>query len=572
MTIKQYGGLTLDLNTVKEFKLEYNYEYPEGIRVRCQKFHGDLIGHSVVLSLFDGNIITINDKWHVQFTKDYQEFTLLKVIKEAFDSVFDNKFEIKKDSKIYELSSTKFWCKIWDNGEFAFAKDSSITGELPRFYAAHCLSDWIRYAQQIKDKYLDSIVNPVKMANQVLKSRKEGSEWVAQRNINGKNLVLASNKERLSFYPSTLGKLTIWAVIVGNIEGNVSMNYPTTNSEWVKAIEFALDKYYDLNKVDPSEIAKEVLESRKLNTEWVSCTSTPVFKLNLANIEGDSIIVWQQTGNYKYRVCNHRKCEEYFKRSPKTKQDWVSLINEALDKYYDSQQVNLKLMLGKALKDNGLVAEIVSIFYCEKSLYANVSIHKNKSIQWVKSLDGTIDVYLLTTNNKEAFLSYSTANVEDWQTIFSDSLARYKKLITPEPTLLDLIKQAFPNYKFYYKAHISESGNFICYGFHNSITLEVAYNPKLNLIELFTVKERGESGEYYFSKSRDFFTKENLTNYTNWEQWLEELIKVNQNLKDLEQSPNLVVKAMKQLPQRVSNLPTSTRPTLTELEDPWECD
>jgi hypothetical protein len=29
---------------------------------------------------------------------------------------------------------------------------------------------------------------------------------------------------------------------------------------------------------------------------------------------------------------------------------------------------------------------------------------------------------------------------------------------------------------------------------------------------------------------------------------------------------------MKQLPQRVSNLPTSTRPTLTELEDPWECD
>ena len=39
MTIKQYGGLTLDLNTVKEFKLEYNYEYPEGIIVRCQKFH-----------------------------------------------------------------------------------------------------------------------------------------------------------------------------------------------------------------------------------------------------------------------------------------------------------------------------------------------------------------------------------------------------------------------------------------------------------------------------------------------------------------------------------------------------
>ena len=480
MTIKQYGGLTLDLNTVKEFKLEYNYEYPEGIRVRCQKFHGDLIGHSVVLSLFDGNIITINDKWHSQFTKDYQEFTLLKVIKEAFDSVFDNKFEIKKDSKIYELSSTKFWCKIWDNGEFAFAKDSSITGELPRFYAAHCLSDWIRYAQQIKDKYLDSIV-------------------------------------------------------------------------------------------DPSEIAKEVLESRKLNTEWVSCTSTPVFKLNLANIEGDSIIVWQQTGNYKYRVCNHRECEEYFKCSPKTKQDWVSLINEALDKYYDSQQVNLKLMLGKALKDNGLVAEIVSIFYCEKSLYANVSIPKNKSIQWVKSLDGTIDVYLLTTNNKEAFLSYSTTNVKDWQIIFSDSLARYKKLITPEPTLLDLIKQAFPNYKLY-KAHISESGNFICYGSHNSITLEVTYNPKLNLIELFTAKERGESGEYYFSKNRDFFTKENLANYTNWEQWLEDLIKVNQNLKDLEQSPNLVVKAMKQLPQRVSNLPSSTRPTLTELEDPWECD
>ena len=170
MTIKQYGSLTLDLNTVKEFKLEYNYEYPEGIRVRCQKFHGDLIGHSVVLSLYDGNIVTINDKWHSQFTKDYQEFTLLKVIKEAFVSVFDNKFEIKKDSKIYELSSTKFWCKIWDNGEFAFAKDSSITGELPRFYAAHCLSDWIRYAQQIKDKYLDSIVDPVKVAEQLIKS------------------------------------------------------------------------------------------------------------------------------------------------------------------------------------------------------------------------------------------------------------------------------------------------------------------------------------------------------------------------------------------------------------------
>jgi hypothetical protein len=51
-----------------------------------------------------------------------------------------------------------------------------------------------------------------------------------------------------------------------------------------------------------------------------------------------------------------------------TKSDWKEFITEALDRYYDSQQppqpteVDLKLMLGKALKDNGLVAEIVSYF------------------------------------------------------------------------------------------------------------------------------------------------------------------------------------------------------------------
>ena len=227
MTIKQYGGLTLDLNTVKEFKLEYNYEYPEGIIVRCQKFHWDLIGHSVVLSLYDGNIVTINDKWHVQFTKDYQEFTLLKVIKEAFDSVFDNKFEIKKDSKIYELSSTKFWCKIWDNGEFAFAKDSSITGELPRFYAAHCLSDWIRYAQQIKDKYLDSIVNPVKMANQVLKSRKLDKEWQVLKPNQESFCLDIKGKARIYFGVDNVNKTVRLFSPYFNL--NKSVTLPTTN-------------------------------------------------------------------------------------------------------------------------------------------------------------------------------------------------------------------------------------------------------------------------------------------------------------------------------------------------------
>lgn len=561
MTIKQYGSLTLDLNTVKQ-----TY---------------DSFGANLLIKLHDGNQITLKQEWHSEFTKDYQEFlwqNRLKVIKDAFDYVFDSNIKVISEGlncskSIIDIGYIKFdYLNLVIDKEGVFTGDN-FKGKLTEFnIKASEEYLWLRYARQINQVYLDSIIDPVKVANQVLKSRGLNKEW-------------------------------------------------------------------------------KVLETKDLKLHLVK-----------NNSEEDIIQIWDYSNKSNIRVCNQIKCINYTDyNTPITNSEWVKAIEFALDKYYELQQsteVNLKLMLGKALKDNGLVAEIVSIFYCEKSLYINVSIPKNKSIQWIKYLDGTIKVFLLTPNNKEAFLSYSTTNVEDWQTIFSDSLAQYKKLTAPkltkddiieclisalegqyvqsakyilndslvgtievklvgyssliweieetvkcknhkdscgfavylgspktkedwittfkvsleqllpvskEPTLLDLIKQAFPSYQWVENAISGWVGKSSLRWLH------VKAND--NNISFFqVVSPNFENVIYKIESPYDVFNKESLTSYSNWEQWLEDLIKVKQNLKDLEQSPNLVVKEVKkhsQIPQRKSIWTEEAREKYSLGEDPW---
>lgn len=685
MTIKQYGSLTLDLNTIREL-----------VELDCQP----------TIILFCGTNILLNLALYNQIKEDYREFTLnkrLKVIKDAFDFVFDSNIKVISEGlncskPIIDLSYIKFdYLNLIIDREGFFWGDN-FKGKLNEFNIK--ASDdyiWLRYARQINQAYLDSIVDPVKVANQVLKLRGLDKDWVAQRNINGKELILASNAERLSFYPSNVpGKLTIWAGIGWRhyLEGDISIDYPTTNSEWVKAIEFALDKYYELNKVDPVKVAEQLIKSRGLNL-WVVSNKNPKYYFHLVNtnIYPNEVITFRcsclmfataETSEWGF-------CREHDKLN--TKSDWEEFITEALDRYYEFQQspqpseVDLKLMLAKALKDNGLVAKLVVIPYAstEKAIVE----FENHVLKWVTNYsgdtflsNGNIKVLLITDNTQEAFLSYSAINSKDWQTIFSDSLAHYKKLIThkltvsnildclsktlnqskvrywnrrtnlegsspfagylevmlegnqkliwqlnekivegflyltetgqsrclitsdtpttlqqwedlftqgiiksgvninKEPTLLDLIKQAFPSYQWKIKAHHKETWE----GISNSYTLQV-YIVEDKVFDFNILDKKGYAVKKV-CKPQYLFTKENLSNYSNWEQWLEELIKVNQNLKDLEQSPNLVVKAIQQLPQRVKNVKDNNQIrrsislrelkeavfTTTDLDDPWMCD
>jgi hypothetical protein len=553
-TIKQYGSLTLDLNTVKQAP--------------------DFFKANLLIRLHDGNQITLKKKWHYQFQNDYLNFTLQKkaqVIKEAFEYVWDGNWEVYRFQIPFNVRNKDIRIDIYPSGISVCC--SNIKVEPVNFdFNSTDKATWIRYAQQIRDKYLDSIVDPVKVANEVLKSRELDKEWQ----------ILSSNQE--SFCLDIRGKARIHfnldiilktlKVYSYNCSLDIRRDLPTTNPEWVKAIESALDKYYEQQQLPLGSEAKPQLS-----------------------------------------------------------------------------EVDLKLMLGKALKDNDLIAEIVSIFYLEKRLYINVSIPKNKSIQWIKYLDGVVSAYLLTPNNKENFLSYITPNVGDWQTIFSDSLAQYKKLTAPkltkndiieclesaleglpvesvsgtlddalvgtievkltdkgtysfginkegrvrtalslngwcctaspktkedwqslfkisldqllpvskEPTLVDLIKQAFSKYQWSNnKDNSLLTGAYPGWQRKSYINLELKQD---SIIEANICDSKNGKVIYKIESPQFILTKENLANYTNWEQWLEDLIKVNQNLKDLEQSPNLVVKELnkvKQQPQRVSNLSVST--------------
>jgi hypothetical protein len=549
-TIKQYGSLTLDLNTVKQAP--------------------DFFKANLLIRLHDGNQITLKKKWHYQFQNDYLNFTLQKkaqVIKEAFEYVWDGNWEVYRFQIPFNVRNKDIRIDIYPSGISVCC--SNIKVEPVNFdFNSTDKATWIRYAQQIRDKYLDSIVDPVKVANEVLKSRELDKEWQ----------ILSSNQE--SFRLDIKGKARIHfnldiilktlRVYSYNCSLDIRRDLPTTNPEWVKAIESALDKYYEQQQLPLGSEAKP-----------------------------------------------------------------------------QPSEVDLKLMLGKALKDNDLIAEIVSIFYLEKRLYINVSIPKNKSIQWIKYLDGVVSAYLLTPNNKENFLSYITPNVGDWQTIFSDSLAQYKKLTAPkltkndiieclesaleglpvesvsgtlddalvgtievkltdkgtysfginkegkvrtalslngwcctaspktkedwnalfqeslvkckeflikDPTLLDLLEKAFPRYVWTHterdKYRNTYEGSSYLYN------IKIISNIKTDDIITFTLYKRNGNMIHWFAIG--VITKAKLlANCTGWQQWLDSVIESKANLDILVSNPTVVKSEQK--PQIVSNLSTNIK-------------
>lgn len=598
MTIKQYGSLILDLNTVKDFNTRYLYEYPEGIHINNKKNYGNLLERTLILSLYDGNIVTINDEWYSQFIQDYQEFTLNKrnqVAKEAFDY-------IEKDNSNWVLVKGDFeslYVEIENylNNQFVFinrkgdfflyknkAEDTPLVkGKLEsvNLYSTDKAA-WIRYAQTIKEAYLDSIVDPVRVANQVLKSRKLDKEWVADnkwlhlriKNLNNDHTISwGNNLESYSICHKEINKYNFIP--------------PTTNSEWVKAIEVALDKYYELLK-QPSEVNLKLMLDKALKdngliakkiftTQYTKSTKAivdlEVNKLKWTAYSDNTVEVYLITGDTEKVLASYTL--------PDSLENWQTIFSDSLAQYKQLDKLRQPKLTEVALincLENTIKLSVNGVFSTNSSLIGSLRVTWNDVIiEWILK-EESVEVYWVNKCPlfEGAYSKPTTLN--EWEKLFKETFnkvtttiqkieihnilfhgACYKK----EPTLIDLIKKAFPSYNLH-KSYTSESGNFIYYGCHKSLSLEVAYNPKLNVIELFTVKERKEGGEYYFSKGRDFFTKENLTNYTNWEQWLEDLIKLNQNLKELEQSPRSVQNA-----QRTKNLNVSTPTTQQEIEDFW---
>ena len=419
---------------------------------------------------------------------------------------------------------------------------------------------WISYAQQIKDAYLDSLVDPVKVANQVLKSRKLDKEWVAQRNINGKELVLASNKERLSFYP-TLGKLTIWAGIGWKhyLEGDVSMDYPTTNLEWVKAIEFALNKYYKLlkqpNKVDLKLMLDKALKDNGLVAKEVF--TTPEYCLStkaLVNF-GDIKLKWTAYSDktiFLYLIIDKTESILSTYSFPKVIENWQTIFSNSLVQYKQLDKLRQPKLtkndiiecLESALQEfllseralEGLHVEHIS-GTLEDSLVGTIEVKltQYKLLTWVIDKDSVI-----VKNHKgdcgfSVPFPYLPNTKEKWKQLFVTSLKQLLPVSKePEPTLIDLLEKAFP--KFTWKNEERKYINtFIGTSFSHKIkVVSLSVNDDILQFDLFA-KDVGRIHHFTIS----VITKLKLTNSTGWQEWLDSVIESKANLNNLVSNPTV---------------------------------
>lgn len=219
MTIKQYGSLSLDLNDIKCILIDFNST-------------SQVYFKNNTTCTFNGSIVS--ELW-----KDYQEFTKTKVIKEAFDYVFETDTE-PNNFHDKGVSFGNLPLKIFPNGEFNY---NEVTGQIEDFnFDSTFKAAWIRYAQDIKDVHLNSIVDPVKVANQVLKFRKLDKEWWAaiEETCLQVNLMKTDNTESLILFKN-IEKNKLMVFSLRNSDFRFKINVPTTNSEWRKTIEFVLD-------------------------------------------------------------------------------------------------------------------------------------------------------------------------------------------------------------------------------------------------------------------------------------------------------------------------------------------
>jgi len=384
-----------------------------------------LIEPQQIVILENGNTL---DLTYSYFLKVKEEYNRYEAIKEAFQYVFEKRVDIRNYNTSFEVSCKDFWCKVWDNGEFAFSTNESFTGQLTDFnFDSTWKAAWIRYAQDIKDAYLNNIVDVVKVAKEVLKSRGLDKEWAIDRDKYQPYFFIQKGAYKL--YYKEDDKLTY--------------------VEWYRLINSDLDRYYSKLENQPKLTVKDIIECLE---EVSSC---PVSGISRESLE------------------------------------------------------SLRITYNKFIIEWIITKEAVSV-HCE-----------DKEHFYLKS-------YTKPTT------------LEEWNDLFKDSFNRAKvffdianQVKQKEPSLIDLLKKAFPSYQWLkYNNHIEGK---------NSLLILRVYT------EYFDNKEIISKGMFVYESKDNFimkvsgatFNTENLTNYTNWEQWLEDLIKAKQNLAELEQSPNL---------------------------------
>ena len=191
------------------------------------------------------------------------------------------------------------------------------------------------------------------------------------------------------------------------------------------------NKFKSSSYLDIIKIVEDLLKSKKINNEWsfsFKICSSKEYTLKLLRLNTSILITKFKTSDLIDIIYYPNNQLHFRSTEPETKQDWVNLVNKALDKYYklenQTQQlskVDLKAMLGKALKDNNLIAQRVSIITYNSFV---LTLTDGNFISWYKSpWDKEIVCSFLDIQFKYSLPSTST----DWQTIFSNSLAEYKK-------------------------------------------------------------------------------------------------------------------------------------------------
>lgn len=535
MTIKQYGSLTLDLNTVKQ-----TY---------------DSFGANLLIRLHDGNQITLQKEWHSQFTKDYQDFILQKkaqVIKEAFDYVWDGNWEVYKFQVPFNIRNKDIRVDIYPSGmsvSCTFVKVEPVNFN----FNSTDKATWISYAQQIKDKYLDSIVDPVRIANQVLKFRGLDKEWQVS-NTKPKHSMLAlklSGKEKIIFYIGCLNTLVAWSEWAGNKNYLDWQTPPTTNSEWVTAIEIALDKYYvsqQLTKLSeakqqPTEVDLKFMLGKALKDNGLVAKEVTIpnhWCKAIVKVAPTGFIKWIQITGEDYIRCSFNDCSDIKYSLPKSLEDWQTIFSDSLAQYKKLTEPKLTRddiieCLESAL--TGLPVESIS-GTLDDSIVGTVEVKltKYKLLTWVIDKDSVI-----VRNHKgdcgfSVPFPYLPNTKEKWKQLFVTSLKQLLPVSKePEPTLLDLLEKAFLKFTWIHEEdNYKYINTFIGTSFSHKI--KVVSNIKTDVLQ-FDLSAKDVGRIHHFALG--VITKQKLANSTGWQEWLDSVIESKANLDNLVSNPTV---------------------------------
>lgn len=193
------------------------------------------------------------------------------------------------------------------------------------------------------------------------------------------------------------------------------------------------NKFKSSSYLDIIKIVEDLLKSKKINNEWsfsFEICSSKKYTLKLIRLNTSILITKFKTSDLIDIIYYPNNQLHFRSPEPETKQDWINLVNKALDKYYKLEnktqqlnKVNLKAMLGKALKDNNLIAIKVSIITYNSFI---LTLTDGNFISWYKS-PWSKEIVCTFLNKVIKYSLPSTST--DWQIIFSNSLAEYKKYI-----------------------------------------------------------------------------------------------------------------------------------------------